>query len=80
MDVSQNLQALRHTVHRQSEAISAAGTGLCAIAEVLGADGSEHHLSDDVKEGLAHAVFAIGELLKENGNFLWTMSEEGVAQ
>lgn len=63
-------------VSRRSEAICAAGFGLCAIGNLLGADASEHHMTDDLTHGLANAVLAIGELLKDTGNQLWEISEE----
>jgi hypothetical protein len=37
---------------------------LGAIGNLLGADASEHYLNDEDAEGLAHAVVAIGQLVK----------------
>ncbi|MFV3305803.1 hypothetical protein ACNFBT_11035 [Pseudomonas sp. NY15181] len=69
------LSSLRRVVNRRSETINAAGNGLCALANLLGADASEHHMTADLKYGAACAVDAIGELLKEFGCQLWEISE-----
>lgn len=63
-------------VSSRSEAVTAAGFGLCAIGNLLGADASEHHLDYDLKYGLANAVLALGELMKETGNRLWEICED----
>lgn len=68
-------QAMKE-VSRQSEAVTAAGFGLCAIGDLLGADASEHHMTEQLTHGLAQAVVAIGTLLKGVGGQLWEISEE----
>ncbi|TBU81253.1 hypothetical protein DNK06_08845 [Pseudomonas daroniae] len=68
---------MRLNVSRRSETITAAGFGLCALANLLGADASDHFVDHDLKYGLANAVLAIGELLKETGASLWENSGEG---
>lgn len=72
---SRELAILRTEVHRRSEVVQSAGFGLCALADLLGADASEHHMTDDLKHGAANAVSAIGELMKEIGVHLWEISE-----
>ena len=47
--------------------LASAGLGLSTIADLLGADGSEHHLTPADQLGLAHAVRAIAELVKCEG-------------
>jgi len=42
--------------------LASAGLGLSTIANLLGADGSEHHLTHADQLGLAHAVRALAEL------------------
>ncbi len=44
-----------------------AGLGLSVIADLLGADGSEHYLEPAQLDRLAHAVSAIAELVKRDG-------------
>lgn len=63
-------------VNRHSDAICSAGFGLCAIGNLLGADSAEHYMTHDLTHGLANAVVAIGELLKDRGSRLWEISEE----
>lgn len=74
------LHAQRLIIRQRSEAISSAGIGLCALAEILGADGSEHDLSDALKERLAQAVYAIGAMIRENGNYLIDLTGEAGEQ
>lgn len=68
-------QAMKE-VNRQSEAVAAAGFGLRAIGDLLGADASEHHMTEQLTHGLAQAVVAIGTLLEVVGGRLWEISEE----
>lgn len=42
------------------------GLGLSAIADLLGADASEHHLQPSHLDGLAHTVAALAELVKRD--------------
>ncbi|MCY1294564.1 hypothetical protein [Pseudomonas sp. D(2018)] len=67
---------LRREVNRRSAVVQSAGIGLCALAELLGADGSEHHMTEELTEGVASAVLAIGALMNEIGLRLWEISEE----
>ncbi|WP_271407649.1 hypothetical protein [Pseudomonas sp. Q1-7] len=67
---------LRREVNRRSVVVQQAGIGLCALAELLGADGCEHHMTDELNYGVASAVLVIGELMNEIGLRLCEMSEE----
>jgi len=42
------------------------GLGLSVIADLLGADASEHHLQPAHLDGLAHTVAALAELVKRD--------------
>ncbi|MCY1299295.1 hypothetical protein D9M70_488180 [compost metagenome] len=75
-NIDLDLANLRREVNRRSEVVQAAGFGLCALADLLGADASEHHMTEELKHGAANAVLAIGELMKEIGVRLWEISEE----
>lgn len=44
-----------------------AGIGLETIANLLGADGIERHLSDDDVNGLQHALLVLGIYIKNTG-------------
>lgn len=44
-----------------------AGIGLETIANLLGADGIERHLSDDDVNGLQHALLVLGTYIKSTG-------------
>lgn len=68
------LHALRHELNWRSETVQAAGIGLCAIAKLLGADGEDRELGEELTSGLAHAVLAVGELLNTTGGRLWEIS------
>lgn len=76
-----DLASLRADVNRRSAVLQSAGFGLCALADLLGADASEHHMTYELKYGAANAVQAIGELIKVIGIDLWEISEpEGEAK
>ncbi|MCY1548019.1 hypothetical protein D9M68_841050 [compost metagenome] len=70
------LTDLRRKVNRSSNIVSAAGLGLRAIGDFLGADGCEHCIDEKQREGLANAVVALGELLYLNGIELYSFTEE----
>lgn len=44
-----------------------AGIGLETIANLLGADGIERHLSDDDINGLQHVLLALGTYIRSTG-------------
>lgn len=67
---------MRRDVRRYSEMASAAGFGLVAIGDLLGADASEHSVDSDLSHGLANAVVALGALLKHVGEQTWQITEE----
>lgn len=58
-------------IQRRAEVLANAGKGLEAIGRVLGADDSEHHLGDADRDGLAHAVAAIGAMVFTVANETW---------
>lgn len=70
------LRDMRRDVRRYSEIASAAGFGLDAIGNLLGADASEHHIDEEMSYGLANAVVALGALLRDIGDQTWLMTEE----
>lgn len=74
LNTALELHALRHELNWRSETVQAAGIGLCAIASLLGADGEDHQLSEELTSGLAHAALALGELIKETGSRMWEIS------
>jgi hypothetical protein len=52
---------------RCGDRLISAGMGLDTLADLLGADGSEHHLSQADRTGLLHAVRALAELVTDKG-------------
>lgn len=54
-------------IFRTGDRLASAGLALNTCADLLGADGSEHHLSNDDYNGLCHAVRALAELVKRDG-------------
>ena len=53
--------------YRSGNRLVSAGIGLSAIANLLGADASEHHLNSSDLNGLCHAVSALADLVKRDG-------------
>ncbi|WP_425327996.1 hypothetical protein [Pseudomonas nitroreducens] len=63
--------------------LACAGHGLETIANLLGADGCEHHLTKEDAYGLAHAALALSALIKGAGYDLCIaveVEQEGGAQ
>jgi len=58
-------------IQRKTEVLVNAGKGLEGIGRLLGADESEHHLSDDDRHHLAYAVAALGSMIYEAANEAW---------
>lgn len=58
-------------IQQRAEVLASAGKGLETIGRLLGADDSEHELSEEDRYGLAHAVAAIGALVFERANEAW---------
>ncbi|GLK88288.1 hypothetical protein GCM10017655_13500 [Pseudomonas turukhanskensis] len=57
--------------------LSISGLALEAIADLLGLDGSEHHLSGAQVYGLACAVHAIGTSIRDQGTALCESADSG---
>jgi hypothetical protein len=74
--LNESLAELPALVFDKSGPIFAAGAGLMAIAELLGADGSEHHINAEQTDGLHHAIYAIGAMLKGEAYSLSGAAEE----
>ncbi|GLK90041.1 hypothetical protein [Pseudomonas turukhanskensis] len=60
--------------------LAISGLALEALADLLGHDGSEHHLSGAQVYGLACAVYAIGTSVRDQGAALCDIAEKGAAQ
>ncbi|MES2819797.1 MAG: hypothetical protein V4812_12520 [Pseudomonadota bacterium] len=58
-------------IQRRAEALANAGKGLDVIGRLLGADGSDHRLTDDDKDDLAYAVAALGAMVWAAANEAW---------
>lgn len=54
-------------VYERANTLTCAGLGLSAIADLLGADGSEHHLHHELESGLANAAKALAILVQQTG-------------
>lgn len=52
---------------RTGDQLSSAGMALDTIANLLGADGCEHHLTPFDRNGLTHAVRALADHVKRSG-------------
>ncbi|MDE3738386.1 hypothetical protein PSH28_17420 [Pseudomonas resinovorans] len=53
-----------------------ASYALSTIADLLGCDGLEHHLSDNDLKGLHHAVKTISDLMKCSAMDLYNVAEK----
>ncbi|MFZ6047435.1 hypothetical protein ACFW0H_15120 [Pseudomonas sp. CR3202] len=60
----------------QGDRIMTAGYALGTIADLLGCDGLEHHLSDRDLKGLHHAIKAISELMKCSAMELYSVADK----
>ncbi|MFL9808372.1 MAG: hypothetical protein E2594_15775 [Pseudomonas sp.] len=58
-------------IQRNTAVLTNAGKGLEGIGRLLGADESEHHLSDDDRSSLAYAVAALGSMIYAAANEAW---------
>ena len=58
-------------IQHRAEILANAGKGLEVIGNIMGADGSEHHLTADDQVGLAHAVAAMGAMIFAAANEAW---------
>jgi len=69
---------LAHAADDHGNRLSTSGLALETLANLLGHDGGEHHLSDTQMYGLACAVHAIGTAVRESGLELCTKAESEV--
>lgn len=60
---------------RHGDMLDSAGHALETLANLLGCDGSEHHLTKDDHSGLLHAVRTISSYLKSAGFDLYEAAE-----
>lgn len=61
---------LAHAADEHGNRLSTAGLALETLANLLGHDGSEHHISDDQMYGLTCAVHSIGMYVRDAGLLL----------
>lgn len=59
--------------------MTSAGYALETVGRLLGADGIKHHLSPEDTKGLVHAVYALGETIREAGYGLCSAIEDEAA-
>ncbi|MNF02095.1 hypothetical protein D3C80_2011970 [compost metagenome] len=60
----------------QGDRLLTASYALSTIADLLGCDGLEHHLSDRDLKGLHHAVKTIAELMKCSAMDLYKVADK----
>ncbi|AYF88394.1 MULTISPECIES: hypothetical protein [unclassified Pseudomonas] len=60
----------------QGDRLLTASYALNTIADLLGCDGLEHHLSDNDLKGLHHAVKTISDLMKCSAMDLYNVAEK----
>lgn len=53
--------------YERGNTLTCAGLGLSAIADLMGADGSEHLLDFELESGLANAAKALAILVQQTG-------------
>jgi len=63
-------------VEKDANHMTAVGLALEALADLLGCDGCEHHLSDSQMTGLAYAIQALGVGIRDRGFELCDLAEE----
>jgi len=66
---------LAHTAEDHGNRLCTAGLALETLANLLGHDGSEHHLSESQVYGLACAVYSIGTAVRDSGMQLCDKAE-----
>ena len=71
---------LAHAADEQGNLMSTAGLALETLANLLGHDGSEHHLNDAQAYGLTCAVHSIAALVREAGFTLCNRAEQEVGK
>lgn len=70
--------SLAHTAENHGTRLATSGLALETLANLLGHDGGEHHLSDSQVYGLACAVHAIGTAVRESGFELCDKAEQEI--
>jgi hypothetical protein len=58
-----------------ADGLISAGYALRTLANLLGADGSEHRLSNEERQGVMHAVYALGGYVLDAGFSLGVAGE-----
>ena len=69
---------LAHTAEDHGNQLCTTGLALETLANLLGHDGGEHHLSDTQMYGLACAVHALGTAVRQSGFDLIDAVEKAV--
>lgn len=75
MQHEEHIKNLPRLAWSRGERVQSAAFGLDAIANLLGADASEHYMNDEDREGLAHAIRALSGFLHSAGNELCEEAE-----
>ncbi|OWL88841.1 hypothetical protein [Halopseudomonas aestusnigri] len=75
MQYQEHIKKLPKLAWDHGERTVSAALGLDAIANLLGADGSEHYMNNEDREGLAHAIRALSGFLHSAGNDLCEEAE-----
>lgn len=70
MQYEEHIKNLPKLAWNHGERTVSAAFGLDAIANLLGADGCEHHMNNEDREGLAHAIRALAGYLHSAGGDL----------
>lgn len=71
-------QSLTRAAADHGNNLAVAGLALETLANLLGLDGGEHHLTDTQTYGLSCAVHSIGTLVREAGFELCAQAEQEV--
>ncbi|HCG39047.1 hypothetical protein V8Z77_08250 [Stutzerimonas stutzeri] len=74
------MSSLTQLAMKHGDQMMSAGYALETLADLLGGDGSEHHLSSQDLDGLRHAVRALGGFALLAGAELCQAAEQGGAQ
>tara|TARA_R110000868_G_scaffold6539_1_gene36872 strand:+ start:1185 stop:1439 length:255 start_codon:yes stop_codon:yes gene_type:complete len=75
MQQQDHIKHLPKLAWNRGERVQSAAFGLDAIANLLGADSSEHCMNDEDREGLAHAIRALSGFLHSAGSELCEEAE-----
>ncbi|MNF77243.1 hypothetical protein D3C84_593840 [compost metagenome] len=69
------MNSVARIADHQGDRILTASYALNTIADLLGCDGLEHHLSDQDLKGLHHAVKTISDLMKCSAMDLYNVAD-----